>query len=126
MLNLKAHSPSQSSPSTQSSFPESITHIICLPKCLWCADEQPFTFTAGLQSHVACRDLRYHHDFARILGLGGKHYVDYHPNARKPKLQLEQDDYVNFGGECSACLAVCLVHQHHEHTAIPCYCLLGP
>lgn len=72
--------------------------------CLCCADEKPLTFTAGLQSHVACRDLRYHHDFARILGLGGKHYVDYHPNARKPKLQLEQDDYVNFGRECSACM----------------------
>ncbi|KAL3160522.1 hypothetical protein ABBQ32_010826 [Trebouxia sp. C0010 RCD-2024] len=60
-------------------------------------DSEPFTFTTGLQQHLACRDLRHHHDFARILGLGGKHYVDYTPNARKPKLRLEQDDYVNFG-----------------------------
>lgn len=68
------------------------------------ADSQPFTFTAGLQQHVACRDLRQHHEFARVLGLGGKHYVDYHPNARNPKLRLEQDDYVNFGRERTACL----------------------
>ena len=95
----------QPSEHTQSQTP---VHIRCLTGCLCCADEQPFTFTAGLQSHLACRDLNYHHDFARILGLGGKHYVDYHPNARKPKLQLEKDDYVNFGRECTAYLCACL------------------
>lgn len=61
------------------------------------ADDKPFTFTAGLQSHLACQDLHFHHQFTRMLGLGGKHYIDYCPNARKPKLQIEQDDYVNFG-----------------------------
>lgn len=60
---------------------------------------------------MACRDLRHHHDFARILGLGGKHYVDYSPNVRKPKLRLEQDDYVNFGRERTACLLP-LAYQH--------------
>ncbi len=63
------------------------------------ADDEPFTFTTGMQSHLACRDLYTHHAFARMLGLGGKYYIDYVPNARKPKLELEKDDYVNFGGK---------------------------
>ncbi len=61
------------------------------------ADDKPFSFTTGLQSHLACRDLHTHHEFARMLGLGAKHYIDYCPNARKPKLRIEQEDYVNFG-----------------------------
>ncbi|DBA82477.1 hypothetical protein WJX79_005540 [Trebouxia sp. C0005] len=60
-------------------------------------DDEPFTFTTGMQSHLACRDLHTHYAFTRMLGLGGKYYIDYCPNARKPKLELEKDDYVNFG-----------------------------
>ena len=63
------------------------------------ADDKPFSFTTGLQSHVACRDLHTHHNFARVLGLGAKTYIDYSPNVRKPKLAVESDDYVHFGSE---------------------------
>ncbi len=53
-----------------------------------------------------------------MLGLGGKYYIDYCPNARKPKLELEKDDYVNFG--CKPALP--LSHDMH-HLLLP-ICLL--
>ena len=66
-----------------------------------CADTEPFTFTAALQTHFAVRNLATHAQHVRVLGLGGKWVFDYAQDARHPRLDTEKEDYVTFGGVTS-------------------------
>ena len=63
-----------------------------------CADSEPFTFTAALQTHFAVHNLATHARHVRVLGLGGKWIFDYAPDPMHPRLDMEKEDYVTFGG----------------------------
>jgi len=69
------------------------------PHALACADSEPFTFTAALQTHFAVHNLATHARHVRVLGLGGKWIFDYAPDPMHPRLDMEREDYVTFGGE---------------------------
>ena len=68
-----------------------------------CADSEPFTFTAALQTHFAVHNLATHARHVRILGLGGKWIFDYTPDPMHPRLDMEKEDYVTFGGDEDPC-----------------------
>ena len=63
------------------------------------ADSEPFTFTAALQTHFAVHNLATHARHVRILGLGGKWIFDYTPDPMHPRLDMEKEDYITFGGD---------------------------
>ena len=69
-----------------------------------CADSEPFTFTAALQTHFAVHNLAMHARHVRALGLGGKWIFDYAPDLMHPRLDIEKEDYVTFGGD--ACMTL--------------------
>lgn len=51
---------------------------------------------------MAVQDLRFKQEFVRILGLGGKYMLDHSDNALRPRLRMEGDDFVYFGGRAVA------------------------
>lgn len=63
------------------------------------------TFTTALQSHLATQDLANQHmQHAQILGLGGKHFLNFSRDSLQPSLGLETEDYVSFGSKCFSLL----------------------
>ena len=60
--------------------------------------DEYITFTTPLQSHLATQDLANQHmQHAQILGLGGKHFLNFSRDSLQPSLGLETEDYVSFG-----------------------------
>ncbi|KAL4418726.1 hypothetical protein ABPG77_001783 [Micractinium sp. CCAP 211/92] len=60
-------------------------------------DDKPMTFTTGLRTHFAVRDLATHSKFVKTLGLRGKYMLDYSQNPLAPRLGVQDDHYVRFG-----------------------------
>lgn len=63
-------------------------------------DDKEFTFTSGLQTHFAVRPLGEYpqsSQLVKILGLGGKHVLDYSGDPSHPRLIQQDADYVHFG-----------------------------
>lgn len=56
------------------------------------------TFTTGMCSHMATEDLINKANFVKILGLGGKNFLNFARNPIQPTLGIEEEDYVTFGG----------------------------
>lgn len=56
------------------------------------------TFTTALQSHLATQNLTKPPRFTKMLGLGGKHFLNFRRDPLQPILGLETEDYVTFGG----------------------------
>ena len=69
------------------------------------AGEEDMTFTTALQSHLATQDLANQHmQHAQILGLGGKHFLNFSRDSLQPSLGLETEDYVSFGSGVYQCI----------------------
>lgn len=83
------------------------------------AGDEEMTFTTALQSHLATENLARPPHFTKILGLGGKHFLNLRRDPLQPTLGMEADDYVNFGGEGATVLGSVLVS-----TSLTCHCVV--
>lgn len=53
-------------------------------------------FTTGMMTHFVTEDIRENRKTVKILGLAGKYVLDYSEDAMRPKLVIQQDDFVFF------------------------------
>ncbi|KFM24235.1 hypothetical protein F751_5077 [Auxenochlorella protothecoides] len=85
--------------------------------------EEAFTFTTGLRTRLATEDARTHGQYIKAVGLHGKHTLRRESNPARPRIRVENEQAVSFGGrqldrvyvDCGAreFIAVCPGHAAH-------------
>ena len=58
--------------------------------------DKTMEFTTGIMNHFATENIRENIKAVKVLGLAGKYVLDYSEDAMRPKLKIEQNDFLFF------------------------------
>lgn len=83
-------------------------------------DDKDLVFTAGILPHFLTEDIRFHKKFVKVLGLNGKYTLDYALDPMKPRLAIEQDDFLFFDPEKPANIDTLYVDCNPEGQVLFC------